>query len=179
MPDADAVEAALEWSVVPAGRRSYEENKQAAAGAGGKFDEGRREVYLGWRRMGEPHMAAVRRAGISPATYDRYSAAVGAAWHQQVHDAIEESLDPVRSVQRRAALEREEPWAIQAELRKSRARIEEPSSVKESSAGAVNVGSINVLSVQGGAAGVDAALEAMLGRLKERAAVEAGADVGP
>jgi hypothetical protein len=164
--------APVETAVVPfVGEKinHWEVQKEAAAGPRGKFNEERRAVYLEERRQGTPHLTAVRRAGISPATYDRYSAAVGQQWVNTVRYAKEEGLDPIRAVRRAAALEGE-PWAVRAEIGDGRAARPEGGA----SGGTVNIGTV----VVGGASGVSGALGGLIDRLRAREALGAGAGVG-
>lgn len=131
----------------------------------GKFNAERRAIYLRERRDGTPHLTAVRRAGISPATYDRYSAAVGQQWKNTVRYATEEGLDPIRAVRRAAALEGE-PWAVRAEIGDGRAAARGGALGEDGPAGAttVNIGAV----VVGGEAGVTGSLHGILDRLRER-----------
>lgn len=176
----DDLPAPIETGVVPFVQRTWEEQKAASAGPGGKFDADRRRWYLELRIAGRPHLTALRTIDISSSTYDRYSAAVGAPWQAQVRAAREESLDPIREVRREAALARE-PWAVDREIGKGRDRggEEDPQAGKNGTTvnvgvvgGAVGVG----ISVEGGAQGVDTALDSVLARLRERKAeaVESG-----
>jgi hypothetical protein len=149
--------APVETAVVPfVGEKinHWEVQKEAAAGPRGKFNEERRAVYLEERRQGTPHLTAVRRAGISPATYDRYSAAVGQQWVNTVRYAKEEG----------------EPWAVRAEIGDGRAARPEGGA----SGGTVNIGTV----VVGGASGVSGALGGLIDRLRAREALGAGAGVG-
>lgn len=164
----------------PASRRSWDEQKAAAVGEGGKFNAERRHLYLELRRAGKPHHSALYAVGISVSTYDRYNAAAGEMWKAQVRAAKEHSLDPIREVRRDLAL-KGEPWAVDREIGKGRATggEEDPQLGVRGGAGTtVNVGVVGAgavgISVEGGAAGVDGALHGMLERLRERAAVTAG-----
>lgn len=141
----------------------YESAKLGAVGPGGKFDEARRMRYLEERRRGTPHLTAVRRAGISPSTYDRYSAAAGDQWKEAVRYARDESLDPIRAVRRAAALDRE-PWAVRAEI--GNGADAKAGGAAASIGTQVNVGAV----VVGGAAGIEGALGGLIGRLREREA---------
>lgn len=138
----------------------WEQQKEAVLR--GKFDERRRAVYLEERRKGTPHLTAVRKAGISPSTYDRYSAAVGQQWQAAVRYAKEEGLDPIRAVRRAAALEGE-PWAVRAEIGEGRA-----GGGASADGGPAGGGTTVNVVVVGGESGVTAALGGLLERLRER-----------
>lgn len=166
-----------ETAVVPwdgDGSAEYRQRVESAGGTGGKFDEARRQIYLGYLRMGTPSSTAARRAGVSPVTVERYGRAMGDVWRTQVREAVEESLDPIRLKRRELALEGQ-PWAIDREIGKGRdsgGNGRAALAVEQGVDGSMRVGVL----VEGGEEGINSALTGVLDQLRERRAVLAEAE---